>query len=301
MSRPTKRLANAARLSALREAIDRKQCIRLMESFSPISAMIIESLCLNSGGQAVTYDGFWSSSLTDSTVRGKPDIELLDLRSRLANIGEIFENTNLPLVMDGDTGGQSEHLALNVPLIEAAGVSALIIEDKVGLKRNSLFGNDVFQEQADIREFSEKLKIAADAKNHRDFMIIARIESLILEKGMDDALRRAYAYSEAGADGVMIHSRRASADEVFEFARHYRRNFPTTPLVCVPTSFNSVRYDDLAAAGFNIVIYANQLLRAAYPAMESVARSILEHGRSLEAEPALLPIKDVLSLIPGAG
>ncbi|VWB59582.1 phosphoenolpyruvate phosphomutase [Burkholderia stagnalis] len=263
--------------------------------------MIIESLCLNSGGQALTYDGFWSSSLTDSTVRGKPDIELLDLRSRLANIGEIFENTNLPLVMDGDTGGQSEHLALNVPLIEAAGVSALIIEDKVGLKRNSLFGNDVFQEQADIREFSEKLKIAADAKNHRDFMIIARIESLILEKGMDDALRRAYAYSEAGADGVMIHSRRACADEVFEFARHYRRNFPTTPLVCVPTSFNSVRYDDLAAAGFNIVIYANQLLRAAYPAMESVARSILEHGRSLEAEPALLPIKDVLSLIPGAG
>jgi phosphoenolpyruvate phosphomutase len=292
-SRPT----NVARVSALRESIAQNKCIRLIEAFSPLSALMVEAIG-NSGHNR--FDGFWSSSLTDSTVRGKPDIELLNIRNRLENINEIFEITTLPLIMDGDTGGQPEHLALNIPVIEASGVSALIIEDKTGLKRNSLFGNDVFQEQDAPDVFIEKIKIGKTAKTNPDFLLIARIESLILEKGMTDALHRAYAYTEAGVDGIMIHSRKNSGDEVFEFARSYRKAFPRIPLVCVPTSYHSVHFHELAEAGFNVVIYANQLLRAAFPAMEKVARAILENGRSLEIESTLLPIKDVISLIPGS-
>lgn len=291
--RPT----NATRVSALREKINQKKCIRVIEAFSPLSALISEAV---GDGKDIGFDGFWSSSLTDSAIRGKPDIELLNLRNRLENIGEIFEITGLPLIMDGDTGGHSEHLALNVPLIEASGVSSLIIEDKIGLKRNSLFGNEVFQEQDDLDSFIEKIKVAKSAKITPDFMVISRIESLILEKGMADALHRACAYTEAGVDGVMIHSRKNSGDEVFEFARSYRKSFPNTPLVCVPTSYYSVSFDELAEVGFNVVIYANQLLRAAFPAMEAAAKSILENGRSLEIESTLLPIKDVISLIPGS-
>ncbi|AIO69068.1 phosphoenolpyruvate mutase [Burkholderia oklahomensis] len=299
MSIHYKRPTNSDRVSLFRNQIRNKKCLRIIESFSPLSALIVESLRSGDDDAEVRYDGFWSSSLTDSTLRGKPDIELLDIRSRLSNISEIFENTNLPLIMDGDTGGQPEHLAINVPLIEAAGVSAVIFEDKIGLKRNSLLGNDVFQEQASVDDFCEKIEIAMRAKLHEDFMVIARIESLILDKGIDDALLRACRYTEAGVDGVMIHSRRTSPAEVFEFARRYRRAFPSTPLVCVPTSYNDVHFNELAEVGFNVVIYANHLLRAAYPAMRRAAQGILEHGRSLEIESMLLPIKDVLSLIPG--
>ncbi|WP_321818632.1 MULTISPECIES: phosphoenolpyruvate mutase [unclassified Paraburkholderia] len=290
-NRPT----NAARVSALRDAINKNKCVRIIEAFSPLTALMIESI---KNGRDDGFDGFWSSSLTDSTIRGKPDIELLNLRNRLENINEIFENTTLPLVMDGDTGGQAEHLAINIPLIEAAGVSSIIIEDKIGLKRNSLFGNEVFQEQDDPDFFVDKIKVAKLVKISSDFMVIARIESLILEKGMTDALHRAYKYTESGADGIMIHSRKESADEVFEFARRYRKAFPNIPLVCVPTSYNSVRFHEFSEAGFNIVIYANQLLRAAFPAMEKVAKSILENGRSLEIEPTLQPVKEVISLVP---
>lgn len=287
------------RKSTLRRLLQAKPITRFIEAHSPISALIAEKLKIETNGKIRQFDGFWSSSLTDSTEMGKPDIEALDVSSRLANINNIFEVTTKPLIMDMDTGGKAEHFELNVRTIERLGVSAVIIEDKTGLKKNSLFGNEVEQSQEDIQSFCDKLRAGKSSRINNDFMIIARIESLILEKGMKDALKRANAYVEAGADGIMIHSRRQQPDEVYEFARHFRSDFKDVPLVSVPTSYNSVTETELADRGFNIVIYANQLLRAAYPAMWRVAKSILENERSLEVDQDLIGINEILNLIPG--
>lgn len=287
------------RKATLKRLLQAKDIVRILEAHNPVSALIAEHAQVDIEGKARSFDGFWSSSLTDSTAMGKPDIEALDISSRLANINNIFEVTTKPLVMDADTGGKLEHFEINVRSMERLGISAVIIEDKTGLKKNSLFGNEVAQEQEDISSFCDKIRAGRAALVSNDFMIIARIESLILEQGMDDALLRAAAYVEAGVDGIMIHSRQKSPDEVFEFARIFRQSSPDVPLVCVPTSYNQVTETELAAAGFNLVIYANHLLRASYPAMEKVAREILTHGRSLEVDKDLISIKQILELIPG--
>ncbi len=287
------------RKGTLKRLLQAKPITRFIEAHSPISALIAENLKTEVNGKTRQFDGFWSSSLTDSTEMGKPDIEALDISSRLANINHIFEVTTKPLIMDMDTGGKAEHFELNVRSIERLGVSAVIIEDKTGLKKNSLFGNDVAQSQEDIESFCDKLRAGRSSRISSDFMVIARIESLILEKGMDDALKRARAYVGAGADGIMIHSRQKQPDEIYEFAKQFRGDFPSLPLVSVPTSYNAVTEEELAERGFNIVIYANQLLRAAYPAMQRVAQSILQNGRSLEADQELISINEILTLIPG--
>ena len=240
----------------------------------------------------------WSSSLTDSTARGKPDIEAVDISDRLKSVNELFEVTTKPLVFDGDTGGKPEHFTFTVRSLERLGVSAVIIEDKEGLKRNSLFGTDVDQTQSSIEEFCYRLKVGKKAQITDDFMIIARIESLILNKGVDDAVERAEAYIDAGADGIMIHSRQKTPDEVFEFCDRAAKFERQVPIVAVPTSYNIVTEAELADRGVSIVIYANHMLRAAYPQMRKVAETILWHGRAHEAEPMLAPIKDALAIIP---
>jgi phosphoenolpyruvate phosphomutase / 2-hydroxyethylphosphonate cytidylyltransferase len=240
----------------------------------------------------------WSSSLTDSLSRGKPDIEAVDISSRLQSINDIFEVTTKPLVFDGDTGGKAEHFSFTVRSLERLGVSAVIIEDKEGLKRNSLFGTDVEQTQSSIEDFCVRLSIGKQAQITDDFMIVARIESLILEKGMEDAIKRAEAYIEAGADAIMIHSRRKEPDEIFEFCRRAESFTTRVPIVVVPTSYHQVSERELAERGVNLVIYANHMIRAAYPQMVKVARTILEHGRALEADPHLAPISEALNLIP---
>jgi phosphoenolpyruvate phosphomutase len=252
-----------------------------------------------SDDENVTFDGMWSSSLTDSTSKGKPDIEAVDTTARLTTINEIFEVTTKPLIYDADTGGKAEHFEFTVRSLERTGVSAVIIEDKTGLKKNSLFGNDVSQTQDTIENFCHKIKMGKNAQITNDFMVIARIESLILEAGMNDALQRAFAYVEAGADGIMIHSRLKDPAEIIEFVTSFRVKDKTTPVVVVPTSFNSVTTDEFAKIGVNVVIYANHMLRAAYPGMMNVAKSILKHKRTLEAEPDCMKIKDILELIPG--
>lgn len=287
------------RRRTLKRLLAAKPISRFIEAHNPISALIAEHVSVQQDGKNRQFDGFWSSSLTDSTARGKPDIEALEINSRLANINDIFDVTTKPLIMDADTGGKLEHFELNVRSMERLGISATIIEDKVGLKKNSLFGNDVAQSQDDIESFCNKIRAGRAATVSNDFMVIARIESLILEKGMDDAITRAQAYAEAGVDGIMIHSRQKQPDEVFEFAKIFKREFSSLPLVCVPTSYNAVTESELADRGFNVVIYANHLLRAAYPAMMNVSKNILTHGRSLEADNDLMPIKEILSLIPG--
>ena len=285
--------------ATLKRLLDAKDLTRIMEAHNPLSALILENLVINKDGKKKQFDGFWSSSLTDSTSQGKPDIEALDINIRLNNINNIFDVTTKPLIMDADTGGKIEHFELNVRSMERLGISAVIIEDKKGLKKNSLFGNEVKQEQETKENFTKKIKAGINSRINDNFMIIARIESLILEKGIDDAIDRAKAYIDGGVDGIMIHSKKDKPNEIFEFSKIFRENHKFIPLVSVPSTYNSVKEDELIKHGFNIVIYANQMLRAAYPAMYKVAESILKNGRSLEADKELIKIKNILELIPG--
>lgn len=293
-------ITTSARLGRLRKLINAKPVVKILEVHNALSGLIAENASATLEDKSVvTYDGMWSSSLTDSTSKGKPDIEAVDTTARLTTINEVFEVTTKPMIYDADTGGKAEHFEFTVRSLERTGVSAVIIEDKTGLKKNSLFGNDVAQTQDSIENFCHKIKMGKSVQITKDFMIIARIESLILEAGMEDALTRAFAYVEAGADGVMIHSRLKDPAEIIEFVARFREKDATTPVVVVPTSFNSVTTDEFSKMGVNVVIYANHMLRAAYPGMMKVATSILEHKRSLEAEPDCMAIKEILELIPG--
>ena len=287
------------RRARLRRLINAKPIVRILEAHNALSALIAENTVVDRNGKNVSFDGVWSSSLTDSTARGKPDIEAIDMTSRISSVNDIFEVTSKPMIFDGDTGGKTEHFEFNVRSLERAGVSAVVIEDKTGLKKNSLFGNEVKQTQETIENFCDKINRGKLAQLSDDFMIIARIESLILEAGMKDALIRAEAYIKSGADGIMIHSRHKDPAEIIEFMRKFRDVDKSTPVVVVPTSFNSVTVEEFIEMGVNVVISANHMLRAAYPAMSKVAKSILKHGRSLEAEPDCMSIKEILEIIPG--
>ena len=286
------------RRKRLRQLIDMCPIVKVIEAHSGLTGLIAEkTTVVEESGKLDQFDAMWVSSLCDSTAKGKPDIELVDMSSRLRTIDDIMEVTTKPIILDGDTGGLTEHFVYNVRTLERMGVSAVIIEDKKGLKKNSLFGTEVEQTQASIEEFSEKIAAGKRAQLTDDFMIIARIESLILEKGMDDALARAFAFVEAGADGIMIHSRKKDPAEILEFCDKFREKDKHTPIVVVPSSFNVITEDELAAHGVNIVIYANQLTRSAFPAMEQTAKDILTYHRAKEVDSRLMPIKDIISLI----
>ena len=287
------------RRARLRRLINAKPIVRILEAHNALSALIAENTVVERDGKNVSFDGVWSSSLTDSTARGKPDIEAIDMTSRISSVNDIFEVTSKPMIFDGDTGGKTEHFEFNVRSLERAGVSAVVIEDKTGLKKNSLFGNEVKQTQETIENFCDKINRGKAAQLSDDFMIIARIESLILEAGMKDALIRAEAYIKSGADGIMIHSRHKDPAEIVEFMEKFRAVDNSTPVVVVPTSFNSVTVEEFIKMGVNVVISANHMLRAAYPAMSKVAKSLLKNGRSLEAESDCMSIKEILEIIPG--
>ena len=287
------------RIKSLKRSLSSKPLSVFIETHSPISAIIAEKVRVKTKTGFKQYDGFWSSSLTDSTKLGMPDNEVLNLLERLENISKIFEVTTKPLIMDIDTGGQLEHLKINAKSIERAGVSAIIMEDKTGLKKNSLFGTSVLQTQEKIKKFSEKIETIKLNQVSEDFMVIARIESLILEKGMNDALKRAKNYVAHGADGIMIHSKEKKPKEVFAFSKKFRKIFKNVPLICVPTSYNSVKEIELIKNNFNLVIYANHLFRASYPAMFKTAQKILKFGRTKEIDNSLISIKKILELIPG--
>ena len=287
------------RMKTLRRLIQAKPVVRIMEAHSGLSGLIIENISVTKDDGIHAYDGMWSSSLTDSTCKGKPDIEAVDLTTRLQDLTNILECTTKPIIFDGDTGGLTEHFVFTVRTLERNGISAVIIEDKVGLKKNSLFGTDVEQNLATIPEFCEKISAGKKAQVTRDFMIIARLESLIAGYPVSDALERAFAYVKAGADGVMIHSKEKSGDDIKEFCLKFREEYKNVPIVLVPTTYNQFTEDELHAWGANIIIYANHMLRASYPAMVKVATTILENKRSKEADTLCMPIKQILELIPG--
>lgn len=285
------------RRKRLRQLITMRPIVKALEVHSGLTALIAEKTVVESGGRLDQFDAMWISSLCDSTAKGKPDIELVDMSSRIRTIDDVMDVTTKPIILDGDTGGLVEHFVYNVRTLERMGVSAVIIEDKTGLKKNSLFGTEVEQTQDSIENFCEKIMAGKQALRTEDFMIIARIESLILEQGMEDALKRASAYVEAGADGIMIHSRKKSPEEILEFCTKFREKDQRTPIVVVPTSFNRITEEELAAAGVNIVIYANQLTRSAFPAMQNTAVEILRNHRALEVDSKLMPFKDIIRLI----
>lgn len=289
-----------ARMKSLRRLISAKPIVRIMESHCGLTGLIIEHTKVEVGNEVREFDGMWASSLTDSTSKGKPDIEAVDLTTRLHDLSDSLEVTTKPVIYDGDTGGKTEHFVFTVRTLERLGVSAVIIEDKVGLKQNSLFGTDAVQTQDTIEGFCAKIKAGKEAQVTRDFMIISRCESLIAGKPVDDALERCHAYVAAGADGIMIHSKNKDGMDIKEFCQRFREVDNHTPIVAVPTTYAQFTEEELASWGINVVIYANHMLRSAYPAMVKCAERILETTRCLEAsEEYCMPIKQILNLIPG--
>ena len=285
-----------ARMQTLRRLITAKPIVRILESHSGLTGLIVEHTNIQDGDRTLEFDGMWASSLTDSTSKGKPDIEAVDLTTRLHDLNDTLEVTTKPVIF----GGKPEHFPFMVRTLERLGISAVIIEDKVGLKQNSLFGTEAKQTQDTIEGFCDKIRVGKAAQVTRDFMIIARVESLIAGKPVEDALERAFAYVAAGADGIMIHSRNKDGEDIHEFCTRFREQDNHTPIVVVPTTFNHITEDEFARWGVNIVIYANHMLRSAYPAMVHCAESILKHGRCKEAsEEYCMPIKQILTLIPG--
>lgn len=285
------------RRKRLRQLLEIRPIVKALEVHSGLTGLIAEKTIVEHKGELDQFDAMWISSLCDSTAKGKPDIELVDMTSRFRTIDDVTEVTTKPIVFDGDTGGMTEHFVYTVRTLEKMGVSAVIIEDKTGLKKNSLFGTEVEQTQDTIENFSAKIAAGKKAQLTDDFMIIARIESLILEKGVEDALERARAFVAAGADGIMIHSRRKTPDEIFDFCDKFRAEDSKTPIVVVPTSYNATTEAELAAHGINLVIYANQLTRSAFPAMQQTAEDILRYHRAKEVDDRLMPIKQIITLI----
>ena len=286
------------RRTRLRKTLAMKGTVTAMEAHSGLTGLIVENTVVEENGGAHQFDAMWVSSLCDSTAKGKPDIELVDMTSRFRTIDDICEVTTKPIIFDGDTGGLTEHFVYTVRSLERMGVSMVIIEDKTGLKKNSLFGTEVQQTQASIPDFCEKIRAGKKAQRTKDFMICARIESLILERGMEDALERAFAFTDAGADAIMIHSRKKDPAEIFEFVAKYREKNKTTPIVVVPTSFNTVTEEEFKERGVNIIIYANQLTRTGFPAMQNAAEMILKNHRAKECDDICMPFKDIIRLIP---
>ncbi|MCM1508416.1 MAG: phosphoenolpyruvate mutase [Ruminococcus flavefaciens] len=286
------------RRARLKKELAMKGTITAMEAHSGLTGLIVENTIVEENGGARQFDAMWISSLCDSTAKGKPDIELVDMTSRFRTIDDICEVTTKPIIFDGDTGGLTEHFVYTVRSLERMGVSMVIIEDKTGLKKNSLFGNEVVHTQDSIEHFCEKIRAGKKAQRTKDFMICARIESLILERGMEDALERAFAFTDAGADAIMIHSRKKDPAEIFEFVKKYRTKNQTTPIVVVPTSFNAVTEEEFKARGVNIIIYANQLTRTGFPAMQNAAKMILANHRAKECDDICMPFKDIIRLIP---
>lgn len=292
-----KSITTEDRRKSLRNMLHIKDTLTFLDIHNALSAIIVENASIEIDNKQIEFDGMWASSLTDSTAKGKPDIEAVDTTSRLNTLNEVMEVTTKPIIYDGDTGGKPEHFVYTVQNLERLGISSVVIEDKKGLKKNSLFGTDVPQEQENVDEFCKKIEVGNKSKKTEDFLIIARVESLILNKGLKDALFRANKYAEAGAGGILIHSKDKKEDLVFKFIKDFKNN-SNLPIIVVPTTYNHVTFDQFKEIGVDVVIYANHLLRSSYPAMMSTAENILKFGRTMEIENKLMSVKEIINFIP---
>ena len=292
-----KSITTEDRRKSLRNMLHIKDTLTFLDIHNALSAIIVENASIEIDNKQIEFDGMWASSLTDSTAKGKPDIEAVDTTSRLNTLNEVMEVTTKPIIYDGDTGGKPEHFVYTVQNLERLGISSVVIEDKKGLKKNSLFGTDVPQEQENVDEFCKKIEVGNNSKKTEDFLIIARVESLILNKGLKDALFRANKYAEAGAGGILIHSKDKKEDLVFKFIKDFKNN-SNLPIIVVPTTYNHVTFDQFKEIGVDVVIYANHLLRSSYPAMMSTAENILKFGRTMEIENKLMSVKEIINFIP---
>ena len=296
-SKLSSRLTPTSRVSILKRILNNKNLVRVLESHSPLSGLIAENTKIEKGKNTKQFDAMWSSSLTDSSNKGKPDNQSLDFSSRFNSLGDLMDVTTKPLIFDADNGGRLEHIPFTVRTLERLGVSAIMMEDKIGLKKNSLFSDQSGAKQDSIKDFCKKIEIIKKTRNSKDFLIGARIESFILGKGLNDGLKRAKAYSEAGADLILIHSKAKTSKEIFSFAKIFKKTKHYKPLVSVPSTYSKTTEKDLIKNGFKVVIYANHMLRAAYPAMKNAAQSILKNQRSFELEKKISSVKDVINLI----
>ncbi len=285
------------RVSRLKRLMKSKNIVRILESHNSLTGLIIDKMHIIENKKKIEFDGMWSSSLTDSATKGLPDNSSLSFSSRIASLNYIMDVTSKPLVFDADNGGQIEHLPFLIRSLERSGISAIIMEDKVGLKKNSLFKNQKNAKQDNPKLFAKKIKKICNSRKNKDFMIIARIESFIVGKGLNDALKRAEVYSKAGADAILIHSKEKTPAEIFSFAKKFRKSKNFIPLVSVPSTYSKVYEKDLIKNGFKLVIYANQLLRSAYPAMQNTAKTILKNKRAFEADKKIISIKEIINLI----
>ncbi len=285
------------RISRLKRLMSSKDIVKILESHNPLTGLIIEKINVKKNKKTIEFDGMWSSSLTDSATRGLPDNSSLSFSARISSLNDMMDVTSKPVVFDADNGGQIEHLPFLIRSLERSGASAIIMEDKVGLKKNSLFKNQKDTKQDKPELFAKKIKKICDLRQSKDFMVIARIESFIIGKGLTDAIKRADIYSKAGADAILIHSKEKTPAEIFSFAKEFKKSKNFIPLVCVPSTYSKVKEDDLIKHGFKLVIYANQLLRAAYPAMQETARTILKNQRAFEADKKIIPINEIINLI----
>jgi phosphoenolpyruvate phosphomutase len=285
------------RVSKLKRLIEAKDIVKFLECHNSLTGLIIENLSYSNSKKFEEFDGMWSSSLTDSLSRGKPDNQSIDLSTRLLGLNEILDVTTKPVIFDADNGGRTEHIPYTIKTLERLGVSSIVIEDKIGLKKNSLFKNQTGVKQDSIKNFSEKIYAAKKAKKIDDFFVVARIESLILKKGKKDAIKRAEAYSEAGADAILIHSKEKNPNKIFDFSKTFLKSKFHKPIIAVPSTYSIVKENVLAKNGIRVVIYANQLLRASYPAMYNTAKKILKHKRSKEAEKNMTSIDNIINLI----
>ena len=287
----------ASRISTLRRIIESKELVRVLECHSPLSGLIAENTKIEKKEKIEQFEAMWSSSLTDSSLKGKPDNQSLDFSSRFNSLGDLLDVTTKPLIFDADNGGRLEHLPFTIRSLERLGVSAIIIEDKVGLKKNSLFNDQTNSKQDKIKDFCKKIQLIKKTRNSKDFLIGARIESFILGKGLDDAIKRAKFYSISGADLILIHSKEKNPKEIFAFAKIFKKMSEFKPMVCVPSTYSATKESELIKNGFKIVIYANHMLRASYPGMRSAAETILKNKRALELEEKISSVKEIINLI----
>ena len=286
------------RTSILKRLIENKDLVRVIEAHSPLVGLIVENLKLIEKNKIVEFDAMWSSSLTESLIRGKPDNQSVELSTRINALSDVLDLTTKPFIFDADNGGRIEHLPYTVNSMERQGVSAIVIEDKVGLKRNSLFKNQKTAQQDTIKNFCKKISVIRKSRKSNDFFIVARIESFILGKGLNDALKRANSYSKAGADAILIHSKEKTPKQIFSFAKEFRKSRYFKPMIAVPSSYSKTYEKDLIKNGFSVVIYANHLLRASYKIMRNTALDILKKKRSFETEKNIVSVKDILMVKP---